>query len=105
MTEGAFVICVTNLVDFDLIKRSSNLQKEILRGPSSQERCQCGIELLILVKSSIDHFDRRNAIRKRWRLIDPGAVMINFLVGKNDQEKGGQKSGLDYTVLYCIASF
>jgi len=60
---------------------------EILRGPSSQERCQCGIELLILVKSSIDHFDRRNAIRKRWRLIDPGAVMVNFLVGKNDQDE------------------
>lgn len=59
----------------------------ILHSPSSSERCQCGIELLILVKSSINHFDRRDAIRKRWRLIDPGAVMVNFLVGKDDHDE------------------
>jgi len=50
----------------------------ILHAPSSTERCQCGIELLILVKSSIKHFDRREAIRKRWRLIDPGAVVVHL---------------------------
>jgi hypothetical protein len=59
----------------------------ILHAPSSTERCQCGIELLILVKSSIKHFDRREAIRKRWRLIDPGAVVVHFLVGKDDQDE------------------
>jgi len=59
----------------------------ILHAPrSSTQRCQCGIELLILVKSSIAHFDRREAIRKRWRLIDPGAVVVHFLVGKDDHD-------------------
>lgn len=68
------------------IEDISQEKTEILHAPDP-EKCRCGIELLILVKSSIGHFDRRQAIRNRWRLIDPGAVSVNFLVGKNDQNQ------------------
>ena len=37
--------------------------------------------MVILVKSALEHFDRRQKIREKWKIDED--IRINFLIGKN----------------------
>lgn len=41
--------------------------------------CECGVDLLIIVKSAISHHKHRTAIRNAWS--DSSSVSVNFVVG------------------------
>ena len=56
-------------------------RKKVFLSKPPENQCECGLKMVILVKSALEHFDRRQKIREKWKIDDD--IRINFLIGKN----------------------